>query len=478
MKKIRLDFGEKLHFFNKAILKNALATIEGNSNASIEIFGSDKNGWSLLIDGIAIAEISKFQKDQLVGADFEQNAKHQNSIRLKKREEIALFIQRLILTPTIPRNIDAAMAELIMDWERVEGLACHCHHYVSKERESKFVAWNPFDGCKKHEIWSPSLNLEDNRALLNKPFHCRDGRRLIILGQKEAPKDAAHRTETLFRDLTTSKNFEIVDEECEIPTAICVSALRQIGVNVRVSKPLVTNYGDVTRRFVACMDVLGFKNELEKNVMTLADAYTTAVMISRRTKDSCRTVDKNPGVIIIGKEREVSEIPEFPHIVEVAVFSDSIFVFTDDESSDSLTNLCEYIFLVYREFLSKELPLRGGIAAGEAILLPEERIYLGQAIVEAYKIEQSLDLTGIVLQPGLKSPATAEAEVTFKSGLKQRMLVPTHRNGMANGEQQAKTFQIAAVQAGPTHRARYENSIPVVAAILKINEDKLKIPSK
>lgn len=75
----------------------------------------------------------------------------------------------------------------------------------------------------------------------------------------------------------------------------------------------MTNHGDVPRRFVACMDVLGFRNELEKNAMSLGNAYTSAVMLARRTKAAHRIMHKKPGVSVIGKGSEIIQIPLFPH---------------------------------------------------------------------------------------------------------------------------------------------------------------------
>lgn len=238
----------------------------------------------------------------------------------------------------------------------------------------------------------------------------------------------------------------------------------------------IKRVGEVPRRYVASLDVLGFTNALQHDVVMLSDAYWTAIKLAERTQMSSRFIPDNPGVTRIdGKRPEGKEVRDHPHIYKVTVFSDSIFVFTDDESPESLIDLCEYCFLVYREFLRQGLPLRGGIAGGEAIVMPEDGLYVGQAIVDAWKIEQSLDLTGIVLAEGLTCPAAAEAVATFKvkgqpDGRKENRLVPIHRNGLVKGEKShARDFQIARVQAGGDFAKRYENSEPVVAAMFKMD---------
>lgn len=231
--------------------------------------------------------------------------------------------------------------------------------------------------------------------------------------------------------------------------------------------------GTTPRRYVACLDVLGFTSAIQRNLNQLCDAYSVAVKLAKRTQEAERFFPN--ATQTIGKPLEGRHERIHPHIFEVAVFSDSIFVFTDNESIESLVGLCEYCFLIYREFLSKGLTLRGGIAGGEAIVAPEDRIYIGQAIIDAWKLEQSLDLTGIVLKAGLACAAAVEAEVTLKCGHREHLMVPTHRDHNVDGKSQTKSFQRLRAQAGPALAKRYTNSEPVVAAMLKIDPALLRL---
>lgn len=233
--------------------------------------------------------------------------------------------------------------------------------------------------------------------------------------------------------------------------------------------------GQIPRRYVASLDVLGFTTALRSNLIGLTTAYATAINIARRAQTASRVILSNPGVTSIdGSPQDAVEIAIYQRIFHLAVFSDSIFVFTDDESTESLAELCEFCFVIYREFLAQGLALRGGIAAGEAIVAPDESLYVGQAIVDAWKIEQSLDVTGIVLHPGLNCEATTEALATFKvAGQIERKrelrLVPNHRSNLVTAEiSHNRQFQILRQQAGPSYRQRYEYSEPVVAAMFRM----------
>lgn len=108
--------------------------------------------------------------------------------------------------------------------------------------------------------------------------------------------------------------------------------------------------GKTPRRCIACLDVLGFSKlvENEKDFHRLYDAYWTSVQILRRLEESAKFVPDNPGVRYIDGTPEPGKwVRDFPHIVDVAVFSDSIFIFTDDDSDESLNELCEFSYQVY-----------------------------------------------------------------------------------------------------------------------------------
>lgn len=240
--------------------------------------------------------------------------------------------------------------------------------------------------------------------------------------------------------------------------------------------------GILKNRYVASLDVLGFSNLCKQDVGRLYDAYWTAIKILLRHEESARFVPENRGVTRIdGKHPPGKMVRDYPHIYEVAIFSDSIFIFTDDDSDESLNELCEFCFSIYRVFLSRQLALRGAIAGGEAIVDPEDKVYVGQAIINAHNIEKRLDLTGIVLAEGLSPAASAEALVTFKPAkegeapVQKIMQVPTHRNGMVDGKQCAHDFVMIRIQAGAAFAQRYKNSEPVVAAILKCDQNEVML---
>ncbi len=93
----------------------------------------------------------------------------------------------------------------------------------------------------------------------------------------------------------------------------------------------------------------------------------------------------------------------------------------------------------------------------------------------------ALDLTGIVLAEDLVCDASVEATVTFKPqkvgepNEKKTRRVVRHRSGMVDGKHKSKAFQMIRLQAGDKYKERYKNSEPVVAAMLKCDENDLRL---
>jgi hypothetical protein len=242
----------------------------------------------------------------------------------------------------------------------------------------------------------------------------------------------------------------------------------------------VDKAGTLGKRFIASLDVLGFSNLVKQDVGRLYDAYWTSIKIVRSHEESAHFIPDHPGIVPIdGSKPPGTMVRSFPHIYEVAVFSDSMFIFTDDASDESLNDLCEFCISIYQVFLNRQLALRGAIVAGEAIVDREDKVYVGQGIIDAHNLEKSLDLTGIVLAEGLTPAASAEALVTFKEekfGAEQKqktMRVPTHRN--SNGRQYAQNLIHIRIQSPASYTQRYRNSIPVVAAMIKADQNDLRL---
>lgn len=228
-----------------------------------------------------------------------------------------------------------------------------------------------------------------------------------------------------------------------------------------------------SERFVGCFDILGFSDAVrQKGTAALAQVYTQAIEHTAQTKD----LDVQFEVLgqVVGQQRW------FENIEHVAIFSDTVMVFTKDLSHNSFHEICQFANTVFKLFLYQHLPLRGAIAHGPVILKPSLGLFLGEGILEAHELEQSLDSLGIVLSS--KLPAVEAATTTRLCKVMQKgnpnalsLLVPVTGYGLksASSENLADKFRELRSEAGQACAPRYQNSEEIVAAMLNVDRNLL-----
>ncbi|MBI5000065.1 MAG: hypothetical protein HZB92_00845 [Euryarchaeota archaeon] len=107
--------------------------------------------------------------------------------------------------------------------------------------------------------------------------------------------------------------------------------------------------------------MLGFKDMIDKNEHDkMKEIYSTNLTSNVKrsvSPDSIRMVNKD------GKEVSLSELNET--LVNSLIISDSIILWTDDDSSESFFNIIKGAGILLRNFIIGGLPLRGCITLGE-----------------------------------------------------------------------------------------------------------------
>lgn len=141
--------------------------------------------------------------------------------------------------------------------------------------------------------------------------------------------------------------------------------------------------GDVPKRqcFVALFDILGFKDIVETgNLKDVWRTYSDLRSSPRAVKENLQSWFK----------REV---------INIETFSDTFLIYTSDftnkqqneidEDFDAVLTVCDVLF---HSANNNAIPIRGAITAGELIV--DKGIYIGEPIVEAYKMEKQQDWIG------------------------------------------------------------------------------------
>lgn len=222
---------------------------------------------------------------------------------------------------------------------------------------------------------------------------------------------------------------------------------------------------EAKQRCVGCFDILGFRNALKTvGAKNLAELYHNAISDTNQQKADILQLHQANG--------EVRTASKFTNIEHIAFFSDSIFVFTTDTSDSSCVKIAEFANTIFQIFFLAGLPLRGGISCGETIIMPTKGLFLGEGIVQAYELEQSLDIIGIVMDdnvPALSNnETTRRLDISLKCGHKSNLRVP--RLGWEPTirpiARDAEIFKNLRMAGGEQLAGRYKKSETIVSIML------------
>lgn len=130
-------------------------------------------------------------------------------------------------------------------------------------------------------------------------------------------------------------------------------------------------------RFVAFLDIMGFKDRVARN--------------------------EHDDVL---KELEIfqSNISQYVSYhrdanIQIALFSDSILIYSQDDTSSSLHALADITCHIMMYAIQQEnpIPLKGAIAAGRMTCNQTKQLYFGQALIDAYLLEENVKYYGVLV---------------------------------------------------------------------------------
>ena len=81
------------------------------------------------------------------------------------------------------------------------------------------------------------------------------------------------------------------------------------------------------------------------------------------------------------------------------LFSDSILIYSQDDTVDSLHALADITshIMMYAIQQEKPIPLKGAIAAGRMTCNQTKQLYFGQALIDAYLLEENVKYYGVLV---------------------------------------------------------------------------------
>lgn len=144
-----------------------------------------------------------------------------------------------------------------------------------------------------------------------------------------------------------------------------------------------TNWKTTDNRFVAFLDLLGFKDKVMRK--SHDEIYNELSKISSYKKK----LEESIKAEII--TRNFNDID-----IYIVSFSDSIVLFSKNDSLDNFKFFTIALKSLFSKAIKNKIALKGGIAHGTISVNKSEQIYFGQPIIDAYLIEEDVNYLGIV----------------------------------------------------------------------------------
>jgi hypothetical protein len=114
------------------------------------------------------------------------------------------------------------------------------------------------------------------------------------------------------------------------------------------------------------------------------------------------------------------------------MFSDTVLIYTLSNTEDDFYQIFIESQEFFKDCISKCIPLRGAICHGRFDFNPNEMIYMGEALIDAYKLCESLQFMGICVDDYTANVIQNSREVKTKYGresvLRQRCAIKEKNN--------------------------------------------------
>lgn len=150
----------------------------------------------------------------------------------------------------------------------------------------------------------------------------------------------------------------------------------------------IKNYEDsteweiTTNRFVAFFDILGFKDMVLRN--SHSEIFKILLDISNLKTEI------NP--IITNVEFSNEKI----NPIEIVTFSDSIIIFSKNDSIETFKVFLEALNFIFARIIESKIPLKGSFAHGKVSIDIEKQIFFGQALIDSFQLQEDVDYFGVV----------------------------------------------------------------------------------
>ena len=154
-------------------------------------------------------------------------------------------------------------------------------------------------------------------------------------------------------------------------------------------------------RFVAFLDIMGFKERVARTehsqLLTQLTNFNRAITgyIGKYQATEIQLAQFSDSIVLFSNDTTL-----------LAQFSDSIVLFSNDTTLNSLETLADVTRGIMQTAIKQQIPIKGAIAQGQITCDIPKQLFFGQALIDAYLLEENIHYYGILVHH------TAENSVT------------------------------------------------------------------
>jgi hypothetical protein len=164
-------------------------------------------------------------------------------------------------------------------------------------------------------------------------------------------------------------------------------------MNTTISNKDFENWTSTNERFIAFVDIMGFKDLVaKKGHEEIKLMLTELILFTNSVVDTMRVVNH------VYYEKEIKEVR-----VRSLTFSDSIIFVTEDKSPEDFFLLSLTLSVFQGTSLERGIPIKGAISCGKLTADFNLSLFFGQPLIDAYLLQEELFYYGIIVDHFVES---------------------------------------------------------------------------
>lgn len=219
---------------------------------------------------------------------------------------------------------------------------------------------------------------------------------------------------------------------------------------------LISESSPTANRYVLFLDIMGFKDRVARSdhKEILRDLQAISNFISDK-------ISREEGLLF-------------------TMFSDSIIILSSDIQYKTFVAMVLLANAVVKQSVALKIPIKGALAKGKCTAYPGPKpLYFGQPIIDAYLLEESIELYNVALHHTVEEFAIRRSkespnqifdyEIKLKGGLSKHFVLGWFADNISECEDNLRTIRMT-VSDSP--RRYVDNTLKYISAFKEIGDNK------